>query len=938
MPEGAPAANSLKSKKNPGSNPEASDLRPPADELERLPRVFERMVLLKHLARGGMGEVFLAAMGAIEGAERPCVVKIIRREHAEDRSFLARFFDEARIQAQLCHPGVAQVLEAATDSDGKPYVVVEYVEGRNMGELRTRAGQLGTRIHWSDAVAIGVALADALAHVHERADAAGKPLDIVHRDLSPQNVMIGYSGDVKLIDFGTARGENRRCHTVAGIVFAKPGYVAPEVANNNPGGVPADLYALGVMIWELVAGRRFLVGDASVHLAAVAAGRRVPGKLAEIADAPAELDAIVTRLVAQRIEDRYASARQAVTDLVALLKQAAIPARADRSVRGRIAGLMARLYPSEPGRSRADFELCLDEARKLRKTPSAPEVLEPKPPADPSLLEGTGYRIVRELGRGSMGVVYEATHVDLGRTVALKVLTAEQTRRADFEARLRAEARAIAGIDHENLVELHEFGRAADGRPFYAMELLDGEPLDRVAARGRTDWRTAFSLGIQACRALEAAHAAGVVHRDIKPANLFLCRSGSLKLLDFGVAKLENEVEPERDESNPEAIAFVGTPEYAAPEQIAGNADARSDLYALGAVLYELVTGETPYRASNTVSLLDSKSRMDPETPRQRAPKRGIPRMADRIVMRALSRDPYARFQSAAELREALEEALQQPERARRRARRVVGSMLGIVGLAALALGAVGLARPDLRRIAMTRAEPMIQRVAEWRAEHRRAAILGLGSKRSAPTTAAPRHKGAARPDGAVSLPQVGAAAVQEPASPPLGAAAVQEPGSAAAPALQGETDETFATGPRNEVDAEVAQDGEAGRAGDDSIAARLDAIDAMLTDGREVTALHALRKLGRQNSNDPQVLAAWCRAAEKTKAWGEALRIGRQWATVDESVTAQLNLARMQRVAGKTRDARLTLERLVAMHPESEAAQAMLAAEAAPRRLAMGR
>src|SRR5205814_10322285 len=161
-------------------------------------------------------------------------------------------------------------------------------------------------INWAEAVAIGVSLAEALTHVHERTDANGAPLGIVHRDLSPQNVMIGYGGDVKLIDFGTARGENRKCHTVSGVVLAKPGYVAPEVANNQPGGVPADLYAPGVILWELVAGRRFLTGDASAHVAAVASGKRNPPPIAELMKAPLELDTVLARLTAPRIEDRYA--------------------------------------------------------------------------------------------------------------------------------------------------------------------------------------------------------------------------------------------------------------------------------------------------------------------------------------------------------------------------------------------------------------------------------------------------------------------------------------------------------------------------------------------------------------------------------------------------------------------------------------------------------
>src|SRR5580693_5130066 len=136
-----------------------------------LPRVFGRLLLLKLLARGGMGDVYLAASTGIEGAERACVVKTIRRDHIHDGSFLARFLDEARVQSQLNHPGVAQVLEAATDENGEPFTVVEYVEGRSLADVRHRAVQLGVKLSWADAVAIAIEMAQALHHVHERAGA-----------------------------------------------------------------------------------------------------------------------------------------------------------------------------------------------------------------------------------------------------------------------------------------------------------------------------------------------------------------------------------------------------------------------------------------------------------------------------------------------------------------------------------------------------------------------------------------------------------------------------------------------------------------------------------------------------------------------------------------------------------------------------------------------
>src|SRR5580704_2540860 len=280
-----------------------------------IPRMLGRRVLLKLAARGGMGDVYLAATTGIEGAERPCIVKTVRRDHMHDGSFLARFLDEARVQSQLQHPGVAQVLEAATDDDGEPFTAVEYVEGRSLADLRQRAIQSGIKVTWVDALAIAVEIAQALAHVHERPGPDGSPLGIVHRDLSPQNVMIGYAGEVKLIDFGTARGHNRRCHTVAGVVFAKPGYVAPEVARHEVGDGRIDIYALGIMLWEMCESGRFLTGDPHKHLEDSANGKTLVPPVAAKCGAPATLDDVVARLTANDPELRYKSGEEAATEL-----------------------------------------------------------------------------------------------------------------------------------------------------------------------------------------------------------------------------------------------------------------------------------------------------------------------------------------------------------------------------------------------------------------------------------------------------------------------------------------------------------------------------------------------------------------------------------------------------------------------------------------------
>ncbi|MFO0673680.1 MAG: serine/threonine-protein kinase [Polyangiaceae bacterium] len=549
-----------------------------SDEAFRVPCAFGRLLLLKLIARGGMGDVYLAATTGIEGAERPVIVKTVRRDHIHDGSFLARFLDEARVQSQLHHPGVAQVLEASTDDSGEPFVVVEYVEGRSLADVRQRAVQLGARIHWPEAVAISIEIAQALAHVHERAGSDGTPLGIVHRDLSPQNVMVGYSGEVKLIDFGTARGHNRRCHTVAGVVFAKPGYVAPEVARQQVGDGRIDVYALGIMLWELCAGRRFLTGDAQKHLEDAAAGRVVVPAIADEIGAPKLLDQVIARLTSNDPDARYTSATLAVTDLARILQEAPTSKAGERGVRGRVTALMKTLWSHEPARSRADFAKLLRDGRPLMKerlTPVKNEIAAKVAEAmnEDALLAGTPYRLVRKIGEGASGEVFEAEHVELGRHVAIKILTPEHGSAKDAVERFRREARAIAGLTHPNLCLLYDFGRALDGRVFLAMELLRGQTLEQYlrASRGM-DYREAVGIAIEVTKALEAAHGAGVVHRDLKPANLFLQKQGPLKLVDFGVAMALSDVASQGDEQRQKGFAIFGTPEYMAPEQVAGEA------------------------------------------------------------------------------------------------------------------------------------------------------------------------------------------------------------------------------------------------------------------------------------------------------------------------------------------------------------------------------
>jgi len=678
-------------------------MRTRALSLSDLPRRFGgHYVLLRRIAKGGMGEVMLASTLGLEGAERPVIIKTIRAEHRTDKSFNARFLDEARVQAQLEHPGVAQIVEATTDDDtGEPYVVVEHVDGKSLGDVRARALTTGQRVDWHEAVSIAHLTAEALAHVHERADAQGRPLAIVHRDLSPQNVMVSYGGETKVIDFGTARGENRRCHTVSGVVFAKPGYVAPEVANNDPGDSRVDLYALGVMLWELCAGRRFLQGEASDHMAAVAKNERNLPPIAEIAGAPAALDEVILKLTAFNRDDRYARTKLAARDLANVLGAAPGMDGGERGVRGRVAGLMARLFDGESARARREFVRLIGEARKLFGTARTPHL--PTPQAAhvmkderEGILPGTRFRTVREIARGAGTIVLEAEHVDLGRRVAIKIGDAVGAHSSLSENRLRREARVLSGLSMPGVVRVLDMGKTLDQRPFVVLELCAGETLEaRVGRDSGMPWLEALDITDRLLEILERVHARHVIHRDIKPSNVVVDESGAVTLLDFGIALSKDALDmSDLDTPKPSRpnMALYGTPEYMAPEQAArpAEADERSDIYAVGAMLYEMLTGRLPFIGESPVAILEMKAQGSPEAPSERAPSRGLPADVDALCLRALARHASLRFGSASEMRAALRLSRLAPARARRKRRKLGFAVLGSsMAAAAILFGAL---------------------------------------------------------------------------------------------------------------------------------------------------------------------------------------------------------------------------------------------------------
>jgi serine/threonine-protein kinase len=301
-------------------------------------------------------------------------------------------------------------------------------------------------------------------------------------------------------------------------------------------------------------------------------------------------------------------------------------------------------------------------SRSQTMAATTPSALDLAPVADSmidTVLLGR-YLVTRKVGQGGMGAVYEATHKLINKRVAVKVLLEKYAQKDQVVARLRQEAELASSIGHEHIIDITDFGETNDGRTFVVMEYLEGESLGAHLAReGAIGEQRAIHIAHQVASALGAAHKKGVIHRDVKPDNIFVLSSRKndfVKVVDFGISKL---VRPGEDEggSSPRLTQtgmVLGTPLYMSPEQARGdeNLDHRIDIYALGVILYEMVTGEVPFRGTNYLSILTQVINDQPSPPRDLRPE--ISEDLESVIMKAMAKDRDHRYQSMEELADDL--------------------------------------------------------------------------------------------------------------------------------------------------------------------------------------------------------------------------------------------------------------------------------------------
>jgi serine/threonine protein kinase len=712
--------------------------------MNEFPRRFGNYLLLKPLARGGMGALYLALSGP-EDTAKLCVIKTVL-PHLADKEYLQRFRDEAKVVVRLSHGNLVPVFDSGQVA-GEIYLAMDFIEGKDLRATWNRCAKKGIAFPIDVAVHLTRELARGLHYAHTFSD-----IKLVHRDVSPPNVLLSYSGEVKLTDFGLAASTLKMEKTAPGIIYGKVSYMSPEQARGEPLDGRTDLYAAGIILWELLTGRQLFpsgkpAGAGQDVVTAEELLRRVrdpevipPSKRAT--RVPPELDRIALKALAPSLADRYPSCEQLRQELATYLAQTA-PA----TDQVRVAAFLKDLYAPDIETEKAEREQLIKTAREWfssgalpraavaaasppklpsaaglgagpRKTmvPPAPGAVPPPlaiPGATPGkearaergtlianpnrhpgekkataakgsnvttgererpsetglsaavvgTVVGGRYFVRRLCGEGGMGRVYEAEHTDIGKRVALKILHPAYSQTPDLVERLRREARAASKISHPNVVDVTDSGTTPDGAFFFVMEYLEGVELgELIFKEGKLDLRRALHIGGQICRALQAAHEVNVIHRDLKPENvLILSRDGQkdfVKVLDFGIAKSGSDGdEKAADGKGPRRLTHpgmtMGTPEYMAPEQAAGRpADPRSDIYAAGGLLYEMLTGKPPYEGSNFMEILHKKANTTPAS--LASQREDVPAALDALIMRTLAKDPAARPQSMEELGRAL--------------------------------------------------------------------------------------------------------------------------------------------------------------------------------------------------------------------------------------------------------------------------------------------
>jgi serine/threonine protein kinase len=608
--------------------------------------VIARYTVARRIGGGQMGEVYEAHR---TGGSGSVAIKVVRGGSYQTTEHLRRFDREAAICAKIRHPNVVPVVDFGA-FEGTPFLVMPVLRGSDLERLLERTGPLAPEV----AVAVALACGRGLGAAHDAA--------VVHRDFKPANVFLdeGDDGTITPIvcDFGVAKAlldEQGGALTATGAVIGTPLYMAPEqLLDSKHVDARCDVWALGMTLYHMLTGRTAFQDIASFGelLLAMREGRIAPVQTHAPWVPPTTARIVHAMLLPQ--EDRIRS----IADAVHELEREAAPPKLVRE-------LLVSLTPEQ----KAVVAVAANLPKRAGELVIAP--LESSPLAaslvsDPLIgtLLGDRFQIVGRLGTGGMGAVYEALDTSPAaktKDVAIKVM---QGGEQDPEGRRRflREAKAASRVVSPYVATTIDSGvDAKSGSPYIVMERLRGRDLgNHLRREGALSPAPVLRLFLDACNALAAAHALGIVHRDVKPSNLFVHEIGDgsvvLKVCDFGIAKqLADSGVTEATADLTRTGGLLGSPLYMSPEQAksAKNVDARSDVFSLSLSLHEALSGLRPWEGRSSMGeIIVAICTEDPPPLEKVAP--WLPPELVRAIQRGLARDANARLQTVQELADAI--------------------------------------------------------------------------------------------------------------------------------------------------------------------------------------------------------------------------------------------------------------------------------------------
>jgi len=527
-----------------------------------------------------LGEGILGTLyeGVESSTQQPVTITVLRPEFSGNPEFSRRFHREITRASRVVHPNVVRTYGSGVWK-GKLFYATETVEGKELhGPLKGE-----NRVAPSEILKIAEGSARALI--------AAEKHKITPLNLRKAGIYITREGTVKVADFGLARILNREADYQR--VFRSSPYLSPERSQGQKADVRSDIFALGVILYELATGKPPFEGHESKtsFLYQLLNVVPVPPREAK-SKVSRELERVILRCLAKDPEGRYQSAAKILEELLAVQRAVNDGPSADDSTED----------------DSGDFEIDEDQI----------------------------------IGEGGMGTLFKGRQKSLDRTVAIKVIRNLLTTNADFRKRFRREAELLAQVRDGNVVQI--FGAGTwKGRLFYAMELVEGKDLRvRVAQGPRLTSEEILHIAQGVGKALRAAWKHKIVHRDIKPSNILLARDGTIKVTDFGLATSLSL-------RRPDSQFIVGTLGYLSPEQGTGeDVDIRSDIYSLGIVLFELASGKLPFGSAGTPSSVMRKHAFVP--PPSLSENGNVPPDVDAIIQRCLAKSPDHRFQTPDEL------------------------------------------------------------------------------------------------------------------------------------------------------------------------------------------------------------------------------------------------------------------------------------------------